>query len=93
MNTITELSKAAFVAVALLSASLAFAGPSVASQEIKTAFAKFEEGPDALRRYVQRTKTIYALDYGEVLEAHAKVKAAEVERSAVARAFDVKVLS
>jgi len=88
MNTITKLSKAALVAVALLSAPLAFAGPSVASPEMKIAFAKFEEGSDALRRYVQRTKAIYALDYDEVVEAHAKVKAAEAERSAVAKASD-----
>ena len=78
MNTITKLSKAALVAVALLFAPLAFAGPSVASPEMKIAFAKFGEGPDALRRYVLRTRAIYALDYDEVVESHAVVKAADV---------------
>jgi len=88
MDTITKLSKAALVAVALLSAPLAFAGPSVGSPEMKIAFAKFGEGPDVLRRYVLRTRAIYALNYDEVAEAHAKVKAAEAERSAVAKASD-----
>src|SRR5205823_13285363 len=57
---------------------LAFAGPSVGSPEMKIAFAKCGEGPDVLRRYVLRTRAIYALDYDEVVESHAVVKAADV---------------
>ena len=39
---------------------------------MKTAFAKADQGPDQLRWYVQRTKTIYALDYADVLERRAQ---------------------
>jgi len=64
------LTKTALVASALVSASFAFAGPSSASLEMKAALAKAQEGPTELRRFVQRTKPIYQLDYYEVMSAH-----------------------
>jgi len=63
----TGLTKTALVATVLLFAPFAFAGPSVSSPEMKTALAKAKEGPTELRRYVQRTRTIYGLDYFEVM--------------------------
>ncbi len=77
MNTMTTLKwcKCAFIAAALVSAPLATAGPPPDSHEMKTAFAKAAQGPDQLRRYVWRTRNIYALNYNEVM---AQFKAAQV---------------
>lgn len=84
---VTGLTKTALVATALLSASLAFAGPSVSSPEMKTALAKAKEGPTELRRYVQRTKAIYGLDYFEVMAvAEAQQTASRGESPVIARA-------
>ena len=55
------------VAASVAWAPLASAARSVATPEMKTAFAKAAQGPDALRRYVERTKPIYFLDYNEVM--------------------------
>jgi hypothetical protein len=62
--------KTAIVATALACAPVAFAGPSVSSPEMKTALAKASESPEALRRYVHRTRAIYGLDYFEVMAIH-----------------------
>jgi len=37
---------------------------------MKTALAKASESPDALRRYVDRTRAIYGLNYFEVMAIH-----------------------
>lgn len=55
------------VASAVAWAPLASAAPSLSSPEMKTAFAKAAQGPESLRRYVERTKPIYMLDYNEVM--------------------------
>ncbi len=55
------------VAASVAWVPLAGAAPQVGTPEMKTAFAKAAQGPDALRRYVQRTKAIYFLEYNEVM--------------------------
>ncbi len=55
------------VASAVAWAPLASGAPSLSSPEMKTAFAKAAQGPESLRRYVERTKPIYMLDYNEVM--------------------------
>ena len=83
MNTMTKSSwcKGAIVAAALAAAQVATAGPSAASPEMKTALAKAAEGPDQLRRYVERTRTIYALSYNEVMASHEAAKAAALDNT------------
>ena len=78
MNTTTTLSwcKGAIIAVALVPAPVAVAGASAESREMKTALAKAAEGPDQLRRYVHRTRMIYALSYNEVMDRFEASKAA-----------------
>lgn len=66
-DAIRGLSLAAVVGAAILSSSAALAGPPASSHEMTTALAKAREGPTALRRYIERTKPIYALDYNEVV--------------------------
>ena len=53
---------------------------------MKTALAKAEQGPDALRWYVQRTKSIYGLDYSEVMNAYTEAQTAKVQASSIAEA-------
>ena len=81
MNMMTKSSwcKDAIIAVALVAAPVAVAGPSAASPEWKTALAKAAEGPDQLRRYVERTRTIYALSYNEVMDSFEATKAAAID--------------
>ena len=78
MNTMTlQLCRAALVATAFATTSLAVAGgPSPASIEMQVALAKAEQGPDELRRYVHRTRMIHALDYIDVMRVHEAKKAA-----------------
>ena len=87
VNETSRLCKTMLVAAALLSAPLAYAEPSSASPEMKQAFAKVEQGPDALRWCVQRTRMIYALNYQDVLDQYAKTRnAAAGESTPVAQA-------
>jgi len=79
MNTTKNWYEAAILAVALVAAPLAVAGPSEGSPEMKTALAKAAEGPNQLRQYVQRTRAIYALDFNEVMDRHEAIKAARSE--------------
>jgi hypothetical protein len=65
-----QLVKTAIVAAVLACAAVAFAGPSVSSPEMKIALAKASESPEALRRYVHRTRAIYGLYYFEVMAIH-----------------------
>ena len=82
---VTGLTKTALVATALLFAPFAFAGPSVSSPEMKTALAKAKEGPTELRRYVERTKAIYQLDYFEVMAVSEALQTASSDATAIAQ--------
>lgn len=81
---------ATIAAAALSTASVAIAAPSLASHEMKTALAKAEEGPTALRRYVERTKPIYHLDYFEVMRIHEARKLAQRQEEARIAASNAK---
>lgn len=81
-----KLCRVAFIAVTLSSASFAFAGPSVDSVEMQKALAKVDAGPDELRRFVQRTKPIYQLDYTEVMQVHFAKKALAANASSTPQA-------
>jgi len=78
MNTMTKWNwrKGAIIVMALVVTPSAMAGPSDASPEMKTALVKASEGPDQLRRYVERTRAIYALSYNEVMGKFEASKAA-----------------
>ncbi len=67
----------ALLAAALLCAPAAYADPGPASPAMQKAFTQLEQGPDQLRRFVQRTRMIYALNYAEVVAAHDAKRAAE----------------
>ena len=81
MNTMTKWSwcKGAIIAVALVAAPAAVAGPSAASPEMKTALTKAAEGPAQLRRYVERTRVIYALSYNDVMDRFEASKVAATD--------------
>ena len=81
-NVALRLCRATLVATTLASASLAAAGPSPASTEMQTALAKAEQGPDELRRFVNRTRMIYALDYVEVARLSEVAQAAKATPAA-----------
>jgi hypothetical protein len=78
------LVKTAIVATALVCTPGAIAGPSVSSPEMKTALAKASESPEALRRYVHRTRAIYGLYYYEVMAIY-QAQAAREGASVVAK--------
>jgi len=84
------LMRTALVAIALVWAPVAFAGPSVSSPEMKTALAKANESPDALRRYVHRTRAIYGLDYSEVMAIYERQKQAAREGAPVVAKSETK---
>ena len=77
-----KLFGAALVSGLLLNAPAALAGPSIDSLEMKKALAKAEQGPEELRRFVQRTRMIYGLDYSDVMRHHVASKAAEATQTA-----------
>jgi len=66
ITTTFKLCSGALVAAALLSAPLALAAPSESSAGVREALAKAGKGPDQLRWFVQRTKSIYQLDFMEI---------------------------
>jgi hypothetical protein len=77
MNVTYTMCRTALVAVALATAPLALAGgPHPASPEVKKALEKAAESPDELRRFVQRTRMIYALNYDDVMNLHEAAKTA-----------------
>jgi hypothetical protein len=79
--------KAALVAAAVSCGSAAHAAPPVSSPEMARALAKAQEGPTELRRFIERTKPIYYLDYNQVMAIHeAQVLAAKKGESVVADA-------
>ena len=65
------------IAAALLVAPAAYAEPPTVTPAVQKAFTQLEQGPDQLRRFVQRTRMIYALNYAEVVAAHDAKRAAE----------------
>lgn len=83
--SVNALTKATFVAGGLLFGSLAFAGPSVSSPEMVKALVKAKESPTELRRFIERTKPIYGLDYFEVMSIHEAHKALASQERVVAR--------
>lgn len=82
--SVKALTMATVVASGLLFGSLAFAAPSVSSPEMVKALAKAKEGPTELRRFVQRTRAIYGLDYYEVMAIHEAQQALASEKPMVA---------
>jgi hypothetical protein len=90
-RTAVTLATALFAAAAFGTLhTSAWAGPPVTSPEMKTALEKAAEGPDSLRRYVQRTRMIYGLDYAEVMAVHeARVAALATADEAAKRATEV----
>lgn len=80
MTTMTfKLCRGALVAAALVSAPIVLAGPSPGSPEMQTALAKADQSPDELRRYINRTRMIYALNFNEVMLVQEAIKAAQTE--------------
>jgi hypothetical protein len=62
--------KAALFAAAVSCGFAAHAAPAVSSPEVARALAKAQEGPTELRRFIERTKPIYLLDYNAVMAIH-----------------------
>ena len=81
MNTMTKSiwCKGAIIAVALAAAPMSAAGPSAASPEMKTALTKAAAGPAQLRRYVERTRVIYAPSYNDVMDRFEASKVAATD--------------
>ena len=81
MQSMTTLKfcSSALVAVALSATMPAEAAPPTASPEMQRALAKAEQGPEQLRWYVQRTRSIYNLDFYEVMARHEAAKTAQAE--------------
>ena len=80
----------ALIAVALPQASgAAEQAPSV-TPLMERAFALHEQGPEQLRRFVTRTRMIYALNQADIVKAYEAVRgtkaASTVEESRVATA-------
>lgn len=71
------------VSMALLAIASANAGTLAPTPELKLAFAKADQGPDQLRWFVQRTKTIYALDYTDVLQKKAELELAAADGAVI----------
>lgn len=67
----------AVLAAALLVAPAAWAEPPTVTPAVQKAFTQLEQGPDQLRRFVQRTRMIYALDYAGVVAAYEAKRASE----------------
>ena len=82
-NMTFRICRAALVITTLVTGSFAVAGgPSPASPEMQTALAKAAQGPDELRRFIHRTRMIYALNYAEVAGQYEAAKAAQAANAA-----------
>jgi len=77
--TTMKLCGAGLIAVALAVPTHALAQPAPVTPEMQRALAKAEQGPDALRLYVHRTRAIYSLNYYEVAALHEARKAASID--------------
>jgi hypothetical protein len=74
-DALRGLALAVVVGAAILSSSPALADPPVTSHEMQAALAKARQGTTELRRYVERTKPIYALDFNTVMAVAEQQKA------------------
>ncbi|MEP7061600.1 MAG: hypothetical protein ABI881_04340 [Betaproteobacteria bacterium] len=70
----------AFFATAATSTTMA--APASSSPEMQRAIAYYDQGPTELRRFVHRTRMIYALYYNDVVEAHRAQHAAALANGA-----------
>jgi hypothetical protein len=77
--TTLKLCGAGLIAVALAVSTHALAEPAPVTPEMQRALAKAAQGPDELRWYVHRTRTIYALDYYKVAALYEPRKAASID--------------
>lgn len=79
MTTMTsKLYRGVLVAAALCAAPAAFAGPPSVSPDMQRALVKADAGPDALRRYLFRTRMMFhALNYDQVMALHEAIRAAQ----------------
>lgn len=71
----------AALAAATAATPVAAAEPPPATPAVKRAFTYYEKGPDQLRQFIHRTRTIYQLYYVDVVkafDAERGVKAATV---------------
>lgn len=59
----------AALAAATAATSVAAAEPTPAMSVTQRAFAYYEKGPDQLRQFIHRTRTIYQLYYVDVVKA------------------------
>ena len=80
---ILKLCSAGLAAAALAAAIPATAGPPSVTPAMQRALAKAEEGPEQLRWYVYRTRTIYALDFHDMMAQLDAGKAAAAEAPVV----------
>ena len=81
-----KLCSGALVAAALVSASPAFA-LQMGTAGVREALAQAAKGPDQLRRFVQRTRQIYLLDFDEIMALAESNRVASIEsRTTVAQA-------
>ena len=60
----------AALAFATAATSVSAAESPPATPEVKRAFEYFEKGPDQLRQFIHRTRTIYQLYYVDVVKAY-----------------------
>lgn len=80
MTTMTsKLCRGALVAAALCAAPAVLAGPPSVNPETQRAIAQADQGPDALRQYLNRTRMIYALNFNDVMVLRETIKAAQAE--------------
>ena len=75
----SKLCRGALVAAALVAAPVVLAGAPSVTPEQQRALAKAEEGPDALRLYVYRTRMIYAHDINEIIALREAIRTAEAQ--------------
>lgn len=76
-NRLFRPTSPALLAAALVVVPAAYAEPPTVTPAVQKAFTQLEQGPDQLRRFVQRTRMIYALDYAGVVAAYEARRAAE----------------
>ncbi|GMU72164.1 MAG: hypothetical protein AMXMBFR42_16230 [Burkholderiales bacterium] len=67
----------AALAAATAATSVTAAEPPPATSVTQRAFAYYEKGPDQLRQFIHRTRTIYQLYYVDVVNAYDAARAAK----------------
>ena len=76
-NRLFRPTSPALLAAALVVVPAAYAESPTVTPAVQKAFTQLEQGPDQLRRFVQRTRMIYALNYAEVVSAYEAKRATE----------------